>query len=144
MDNSFAVGGCQSTGHLFHNVDRFRNSQLFSPLQDVVQILAIEKLHRDELHALRLAQVVNPDHVAMGNLRREQQFLFETGQNLGIRSHLRTDDLQGYGSIYLAVGSLVHSPHAAFSEEFENLIAAAKNTSDLQQNRASATTVETF
>ena len=88
--------------------------------------------------AFRFTEVVNPDHIAMRHLGREQKLLLETGQDFRIRGHLGTDDFQGNDSIHLAIGGLVDRPHAALAEEFENLVAVAKKSPNLQQDRACA------
>src|SRR5579863_7605318 len=113
MDDSDSMSCCKPTGHLLHDVDRLRNFQLASLLQDLMEILALKVLHRDELYALGLAEVINPDYVAMSYTRREQELLFETGEDFRIRSHLGTDHFQSHDSIHFAVGCFVHSSHAA-------------------------------
>ena len=101
-----------------------------------MQILALDQFHGDELHALGLAEVVNPDHVAVGDLVGEDKLLFEAGQDLGTGGHIRPDDLQGHDPVQFAVAGLVHRAHPALAEEFENLVPVAQHAPDLQQDRA--------
>jgi len=45
--------------------------------QQLVQVLALDEGHADELHTVDLAEVVDAQDVSVGNLAGEQQFLLE-------------------------------------------------------------------
>ena len=46
-----------------------------------VEVAALHELHGDEVHAVGLAQVENPDYVFVSDLARENEFLLEPGQH---------------------------------------------------------------
>ena len=46
-------------------------------LHQAAQVLTLDVLHGDELHAVGFAQVVNPDHVLVRDLGGQKQFLLE-------------------------------------------------------------------
>jgi hypothetical protein len=45
------------------------------------QVAPFHELHRDELHTLGVAQIVDTNYIFVRDLSREQEFLFETGQD---------------------------------------------------------------
>ena len=83
-----------------------------------------------------IAEIVNPDDVAVGHFMGKDELLLETSQNLRIRRHLRANDLQGNFAIQFAVHRLVYRSHSSFTEEFENLVSVGNDGSDLQQGWA--------
>ena len=45
------------------------------------QVLTLNKLHGDELHAVGFAQVVNANDILVRDLRRQEELLLESRQN---------------------------------------------------------------
>src|ERR1019366_9372184 len=131
-----AVGRIQSVAHLLNDIHRFLWSKSLLLADEGPQILALDKLHGDELHALGFAEIVNADHVAVGDLMSEQQLLLETGEDRGVRSQFRPDNLQCDEPVKFAIGGLVDSAHTALAEQLENFITPAQHGADLQYSCA--------
>ena len=77
MHHAFGVCRGERLGDLPRDTSRAIERQAAFAAQDRVQVLAVDVGHRDELQALDVAQVVNPEDVLVRNLRAEQQLLFE-------------------------------------------------------------------
>jgi hypothetical protein len=68
-------------------------------LEDRCEVGALDKLHRDVLHASAFAEIVNARHVAMCDPARHQQLLLEAllelVGGLGVRDNVRANHLEG-------------------------------------------------
>ena len=94
VNHSHAVRRIQSLAYLLNDLHRFLWSKFLLLADEGSQILTLDELHRDELHARGFTEVVNADHVAVRDLVSEQQLLLKTGQDCRVRSQFRPDDFQ--------------------------------------------------
>src|SRR5579864_43377 len=129
MDDAFAVSRLQPAQHLAHDVDGFRNRQLALFFEDLIKALSFYILHRDELDAGSLAEIEDANHVAVGDLPGEYEFLLETLENFGITGEFRPDDFEGNDAVEFEVFGLVYGTHAAFAENLQNLVAVSDDHS---------------
>ncbi len=136
MNNAHAVGGFESPADLLHDFHRFRRRKLLFLPHEVVQVLTLDILHGDELHAFSLTQVVDPDHVLVGDLSSQQQFLLETVDDGLTPGQLRPDYFQRHHPIQFAVSGLVHRAHAAFAQNLQDFVALAEYRARLKHRRA--------
>jgi hypothetical protein len=102
-------------------------SQFALFFEDRTEILTVQILHGDELEAVLLAQVENPDDVAVCDLASEDEFLLEPPENFGICSQLRPNNFKGNQPIQFPVSCLVNSAHSTLPEKRKDFIAPAKN-----------------
>ena len=119
MDDAFGVRGFQRAAHLLDDVGRFRGLKLFLAPEQAPQVLALDVLHGDELDAIGLAEVENANHIVVGDLARENQFLLEALQDFGIRGQVAANYLQRNLAVQFAVMRLVNRAHSALPKHFE-------------------------
>ena len=132
MDDAFTMGGSKPVGHLRHDVDGFGDLQLAAFLQQLMEVLALQVLHRDELRFPGFANIENADYVAVRHLAREDQLLLKTLQNLRVIGQFRLDYFERNFSPQFDVSSLVYGAHAAFAEQFQKLITLDKQIAYLE------------
>ncbi len=134
VDDACAVGGVERHTYLANDLHRFlwRKLSLF-PVQ-LSKVASFDKFHSDELHAVRFGKIVDADHVLVRHLVRGHQFLLESRQDRGIAGHLRADQFQGHYAFHFAVFRFIDRSHSAFAEQRQNLIAPAKDVSQLQHH----------
>jgi len=70
----------------------------------------------------------------VSNLPRENQFLFEAPQDLGIGRHVGANHLDGYLPIQLFVVGLVYGAHSALPEQSDYFVAGADGCAWTQLN----------
>jgi len=107
--------------------------------QDRREIRAVDVRHRDVLDAVDLANVVDADHVPVGDLAGKQQLAleppFDVLCNDGVRHGLRTDDLDRNRYVQLLIPRLVDRSHAARPEQADDAVAGAEVLADLKRAR---------
>ncbi len=112
----------QRAANLLNRFHRLAGRKFSVPPQQRPQIIAFHVLHGDEPRALRLAEVVNPHHVLVGHVPRQNQFLLEALQNAGISRKLGTNHLQRDDAIQFLIACLVDGTHAALAQRFQNAV----------------------
>ena len=132
MDDSFPVSGSQPAGHLLHDLDRFRNFQFALLLQDLMEVLALQILHRDELCLSRFSDIENADDIPVRDLARKNQLLLEALQDLRMLRHFGPDYFERDLSLQFHVSSLVDRAHAAFTEQLQKFITSAEQIANPQ------------
>lgn len=63
---------------------------------------------------------------------RENQFLLEAGENVGLAGQLRADHLQRNQAIEFLVARLVDRPHSTFAEQFQDFVTAGDEVAGLE------------
>jgi hypothetical protein len=84
--------------------------------------LTWDVLHRDEVHALVLADVVDRDDVRMIQARRGSRFLDEALAAFGVEGGFAAQDLDRHGPAQSCIDGAVHGPHPAFTERLQELV----------------------
>jgi len=123
MDHTFPVRRLQTAQCLLHDLYSFRNQDLALTPEDLVKALAFDVLHSDELDSVGFSQVKDADHIAIGDLASEDQFLLESLENVRIRGQLGTDYLQGYNPVQFGVPRLIDRAHATLTQDLDDLVA---------------------
>ena len=111
-------------------------ASFFFLLHQATQVLTLDVLHGDELHALSFAQVVDPDYVLVGDLGGQQQFLLEAVNDGLVAGQIRPDHFQSHHAVQFAVSRLVNRAHSAFAQNLQDFIALAQDCSGLKRGRA--------
>ena len=101
-------------------------------VEDVGEILALDILHGDEFHALSFTQVVDTNHIAVGDLGGEDQFLLEAVKNGVVASQVRAYHLEGDETVELNIFRLINGAHAAFAQQAQNLVALGQQVARSQ------------
>ena len=130
MDHACLVRRGQPGGDLPRDGQCPRDRQWPRLPEDVRERLTLDERHRQVLDAADLPQVVDADHVAVGDLPRQEQLPLEPPLDVagrdGVRHHLRTDDLQRDGHAELLVPGVIHDAHAAGAEHAQDLVARSE------------------
>ncbi len=84
---------------------------------------AFDLLHRDEVHALLLADVVDRDQVGMIECRRRSRLAGEPRNPLRIRDRVGSENLEGDVPAERGVDRVVHVSHPAAAEQQQDLVA---------------------
>ena len=92
MNHAFGVGAVERAADLLHHRDCVLRARISSRLRMVRRSSPVDVFHADEANALRLAQIVNADHILVRDVTGENQLLLEAGEDCGIGGQLRTDD----------------------------------------------------
>ncbi len=87
VHNALGLGGREGRGELLGEVHHALKWQLWSRLQDMVKIRALDVGHGDELHISDFTHIVNAKDIGVRNLAGKKQFLLETVQGLHIGHH---------------------------------------------------------
>ena len=91
--------------------------------RELLDVGALDVLHRDVAHAAVLAVVVDAAHVAVRDLARELDLVAEAlGHLAGVRE-LGAQHLDRHRLVELAVVGLVDHAHAALAERAQDLVA---------------------
>src|SRR6266566_2428505 len=124
MNYAFGVRRIKRLANLADNIHCFQRRKLPALNDQALQITAIDVLHRDEFHALGFTDVENSNHVLVGDLPRENQFLFEAFQHDPGIGKLGLDDFNGHQTVQFAVFRLIDGTHRALAQDFQNFVAA--------------------
>ena len=121
MNDAGRVRLRQRVGDLDGILQRFIEPQPLAPDQ-LVERLARHVLHGDELHAVRIRDVVDVNDIGMVQsgsrlcLLHEAALPFRVGQSFG------GEDFQCDEPVQVGVPGLLHHAHAALAELFDDLI----------------------
>ena len=118
MDYPFGVRGVQRGANLINDVSALREAQ-FLPSQRA-QILALDELHGDELDVVHFTKVKNADDVSVGDLAREDQFLFEAPQYFFVQRKFGTNHFQRHKAIQREVPRFIYRAHSAFAQQLHD------------------------
>ena len=97
-----------------------------------MQVLALDVLQGDELHALGFAEVVNADYIAVSDLSSEDKFLLEALDDGWIASQFRTNDFEGDHAVEFAVFGSVNRAHATFTQYFKYFVTCDQHGARLE------------
>ena len=88
----------------------------------IVECLALDVLHHQEVRAVLVADIVQGADVRMVQTGNGLGFTTEAGQPLRITREMFRKDLDGDGPSETSVGSLVDFTHPAHTDEADDLI----------------------
>ena len=121
MDDSRGVRGGQSVRDL-HRVFQGVLEAYPAPLEHVGQRRSRHVLHRDEVDALVVSNVVDRDDVGMIQRGGGARFVDESLPALLVDCSFVADQLDGHGPAETRVDGAVHHPHAAFTDRRQDLV----------------------
>ena len=135
VNDACAVRGFERAAGLLHDLDRFLGSKFSLLLHQAAQVLTLDELHGDELHAVGLAQVVDPDDVLVGDLGGQKQFLLEAVNDGLVAGQIRADDFQRHHAIQFDVARLVDRAHPAFAQDLQDFVTLPQKLTRFQHRR---------
>src|SRR5437867_8472567 len=120
VHHAFSMGGIQRVADLPDNPDNLRSRHFAALDNGAFQIAAINVFHGDELHAVGLANIENPNDISVRHLPRKDQLLLETLENRRSIHQLGLNDLDRDKTVQFAVFRLVDGAHRALAQDFQN------------------------
>ena len=127
MDDADFMGGDHALDDLPRQRHDVAHRDLGAPAHHRQQRLALDERHRQVPEAVDLADVVDADDIAMGDLPRELRLTLETTLEVvagaGVGAFAERDGLDGDGDAELVVPGLVDGAHAAAAEHTEDRVA---------------------
>ncbi len=123
----------QPAAHLLNDLRSPPGFELAVRAENALQIPAVDEVHRDELNAIELCQIVNADYILVSNLPGENQFLLEAAQDFRILGQARTDDLQRDDAIQLQVAGLINRAHSALADPPHDLVSIREHSADFER-----------
>ena len=114
----------EAFGHRERDLELARQRHPLGRTHALLEVTALEKLHRQKRQALFLAEVVNGDDVAVRQLRGGARLAEEAIPQLGLRMELRGNDLDRNDPGEQGIERLVDGPHAALAEQLGDFVSA--------------------
>ena len=71
MHYAFRMCSFERQADLLHYPDRFVPAKFPLFTYDILEVLALDEIHRDELDPLSFTEIENADHVSVGHLARQ-------------------------------------------------------------------------
>ena len=121
VDDSFGVCRIECVRNLNPQLQHLLERQRLAG-NAVLQRLAVEKLHRDELLAVLLADVVNGADVRVIQRRSRLRFAAEAFQRSGIVEHFVGQEFQRHRAMESRVLGLVNDTHPTTTELLEDAV----------------------
>ena len=121
------MGGSQTRAELPRQFERLVRWQSSNAPQKRGKILAVHVLHREEVLAVRLADVVDTAHVRMGHLARDADFVLEARQAVRAVDHVFGQELESHRLTELEILGPIHIAHAAAAEKADDPVAAGEH-----------------
>src|SRR6202008_3074892 len=117
MQDSFGMRGHESRGDAARDVDCFVVRQPSDAPQQLGQILAVDVLHRHEVRAFPIDDVVDAADIRMRDLASEADLVVQPPQQNRIASQSRGQKLERYGLIELRIVSAIDLAHSTRAED---------------------------
>ncbi len=141
MDHANFMSGHQAVDDLPREGHRIRDGQRADAPDHCGQRLALDERHRQVLQAVEIADIVNADDVAVGDLAGELRFALEAALHVAARAGVgafgKGNGLDGDVDAELVVPRLVDRAHAAKAEHADNGVAGADLVADAQSSAGS-------
>ena len=123
MQDAFFVRGGETGADLPRDFDGLIHRQPADAAQQHRQVLAIDILHRDELEAIDLADVVYAAHVGVRDLAGDAYLVVEARQRAIVARSGFRQELERHGLAQGQIGGAVHLAHAAAAQQAGDAIA---------------------
>jgi len=127
MQNTAIVRGCEAGAKLARDLERFVCWKPTNATQQRREILSIDELHRQEVTATTLADVVHAANIWMRNLAREFDFLMEFGDPVDVAGEFVRQKLEGYRLPEFQVFRPIHFTHAAAADQADDPITVGQH-----------------
>ena len=121
MHDAFAVRNIERVADLDAYVDDLVQRQRVS-FDLLVQTLAFQQLHGDEMLAVAFLDSVNRADVGMVECRGGARLLLEALQRVGVLLEILGQELKGHVAGELGVLSFIHHPHATGAQFFHDRV----------------------
>jgi hypothetical protein len=106
VDDAETVGFGQPVADLHPDAQQHAQAQASGHADHVLQVLAVDVLHGDEMDPVRFPEVEHPADVPVGDLAGQPELAAEPLERLLVGSDLRIDELEGDLSLTLVSKAL--------------------------------------
>ena len=127
VEDALLVRRVQARAELARDLDGLVDGETPDPLEQRREVLAVHVLHREEVAAFDLADVVDAADVRVRDLPREPDLGVEAREEALVRGDRLGQELQGDGLSELQVVGAVDLAHAALAEEPDDAVALAEH-----------------
>ncbi len=117
MNNALSVSGIERIGNLYGKIDDLVSGKGLL-LDEMLQRLAFEMLHRDKSAAIFLTNIMNGTDVRMVQSGRSLSLSLETGKRMRVSRNIVRQEFQGNKAIKARVLGLINDAHARATELF--------------------------
>ena len=121
VNDALGVGGVECVGNLDSNGEQ-RLQIHWAVADQVLQSVAVQKLHGDERLPVLFANIVDSADVGMVQGRRRLGLALEAGQSLRIAGYLVGQKLEGDEAMQPRVFGLVDHAHAPAAQPLDNSV----------------------
>jgi hypothetical protein len=132
VHDSGPMRGCERIGDLHRDLQRLFERRR-AALQPLLERLALEVLHHEEVDIILPSDVVEGADMRMIQSRDAAGFPFEALAQLTRRRHVRGKHLDGHGAIEPRIASAVDLSHAARAEQCDDFIGAESRAGSKRQ-----------
>ena len=122
MHDAQLVSSCQSLGRLPDRFARIDHRHRALGLDELLQVLALDILHRQVMRAVDLTGVESLDNVRVLQRPDGQHLAFKPGQGIGPGEDVLRQDLQSHQLAELGMPRLIDDPHSALAQLGEQLV----------------------
>ena len=124
VDDPDAVDRLEAVGDLRRQLVRLLGGKRPPRFQDLLEVRALDQLHRDVLARAVLAVLVDAADAGVRDAARELDLGAEPSLHLGPGGHVAAQDLEGHGLVEHAVVRAIDRAHSAPPERAQDLVAA--------------------
>ena len=132
VNDALAVRCIQGAADLRDDFAGLIRGELALFAKDGLQVASFDEVHGDELDAIGFAKIENANDVFVRDLPGQDQFVLETGENVGPAGEFGTNDFQRDETIDFAISRFVDRAHASFAEELQDFVTIADDAPYLQ------------
>lgn len=126
VQNAPFVGGSEAGTELLRDLDRLVLRQPADPTQQAPQIFAVDELHREELFAVDVSNVIDGTDVRMGNLTGQADFVAKELESGRVAGSALRKEFEGDGLVEFQIVGPVHLAHAAAAEQGDDAVSPGK------------------
>ena len=127
VEDAAVVRRRQPGADLPRHVERLVRRKTSDALEQRGEVLAVDVLHREEVLAVDLGDVVHPAHVGVRDLARGADLGEESVEALPVRRERARQELQRDGLAELQVVGAVHLAHAAAADQSDDAVALGED-----------------
>jgi len=127
MHNLLVVSGSQTGGELARDLDGLVGRKMADAPQERSKVFSVDVLHRKEVMAFRLTDVVNAANVGVRDLAGDTDFPSKPLERLCVSCELHGKKLQSDHMVEHEIVGTVDLSHAPLTDALDDAVATGKN-----------------
>ena len=124
VDSTLAMGEVQGAGHRLKEAYRIAEPEVGVFVEDTVQGMPVNVLHRNEIQTVLLTNVVDRHDTGVAQARRRARLTLESLDELGIHAQLRGQHLDGNRALEQRIHRTIDAGHTPAPNLSSDLVAA--------------------